>query len=327
MGVESDRMVFDYLSRVGDLAQTAMPAAQRMQLVAQLRKDIDRERRDADSAADVRRILGRLGSPDAVVEAASGGGRGERAGAADEPPAREPAPGSYGPYAKAAGSGSGSSGTGDGGPKAVPRPRRRAGGTPGGEWWQGDGDIGDGRFRPGDELLGLPGMTGGVFIPDDDDGPDPEDAPAAAAAEDVDEAPAEEEAVERAPRRRLLPRLARAGGRGARGWGSPVLLVAAGLLVAGVATGSLVPLGLGWAAPWLSRRLTRAQAKFAVLVIPGAFAAGMVVWVWGRDVGKWGDPIAQGQVGQAFQDAYPLTVRLAALGSALYLLWRARRSA
>ena len=64
-----------------------------------------------------------------------------------------------------------------------------------------------------------------------------------------------------------------------------------------------------------------------MLVIPGAFAAGMVVWVWGRDVGKWGDPIAQGQVGQAFQDAYPLTVRLAALGSALYLLWRARRSA
>lgn len=322
MGVESDRMVFDYLSRVGDLAQTAMPAAQRMQLVAQLRKDIDRERRDADSAADVRRILGRLGSPDEVVEAASGGGGGgERAGAADEPPAREPAPGSYGPYAKAAGAG------GDV-PRGVPRPRRRAGGAPGGEWWQGDGDTGGGPLRPGDELLGLPGMTGGIFIPDDDEELDPEDAPAAAAAaEEPEEAAAGEEAAGRAPRRRLLPRLARAGGRGARGWGSPVLLAAAGLLVAGVATGSPIALGLGWLAPWLSRGLTRAQAKFAVLAIPGAFAAGMVVWVWGRDVGKWGDPIAQGQVGQAFQDAYPLTVRLAALGSALYLLWRARRSA
>jgi hypothetical protein len=322
VGVESDRMVFDYLSRVGDLAQTAMPAAQRMQLVAQLRKDIDRERRDADSAADVRRILGRLGSPDEVVEAASGGGGGgERAGAAEEPPAREPAPGSYGPYTKAAGPG------GDA-PKGVPRPRRRASGAPGEEWWQGDGDTGGGRLRPGDELLGLPGMTGGIFIPDDDEELDPADAPAAvAAAEEPEEAPVEEDAVERAPRRRLLPRLARAGGRGARGWGSPVLLIAAGLLVAGVVTGSLIPLGLGWVAPWLSRRLTRPQAKFAVLVIPGAFAAGMVVWVWGRDVGKWGDPIAQGQVGQAFQDAYPLTVRLAALGSALYLLWRARRSA
>lgn len=344
MGVESDRLVFDYLSRVGDLAQTAMPAAQRMQLVAQLRKDIERETRGADSAAAVQRVLGRIGSPDDVVEAAAEqvAGRASRSGsAAPPPPAQEPPPGSYGPYAKPPGGG------------RVPRPGRLAqgrtegagaGGLSGGtggftggtggfsggaEWWQGDGRGGLGS---GEELVGLPGMTGGIFIPVDDEDLDAAGRPLAKAAveEAEDDAEAEEVAEEvpagARPRRRLLPRMLRAGGA-ARGWGSPVLLLAAALLLAGAAIGSLIPLGLGWLTAWLSRRLSRPQAKFAVLVIPGAFAAGMLVWIWGRDVGKWGDPIAQGQVGQAFQDTYPLTVRLAAVGTALYLLWRSRRSA
>ncbi|MDX6313554.1 MAG: hypothetical protein QOF44_3018, partial [Streptomyces sp.] len=74
VGVESDHLIYDYLSRVGDLAQTALPAAQRMRLVAQLRSDIDRQRSrsGSDSPAAVRRILGRLGSPDEVVGAAAG---------------------------------------------------------------------------------------------------------------------------------------------------------------------------------------------------------------------------------------------------------------
>jgi hypothetical protein len=328
VGVESDRLVFDYLSRVGDLAQTTMPAAQRMQLVAQLRNDIDRERRGADSAASVRQILGRIGSPDEVVEAAAST-RGSRR---EAPPAEEPPPGSYGPYAQAPG------------PQVprgarVPKPGRAGDGDredTGREWWQGDGR--GGRPRPGDELAGLPGMTGGVFIPFDDEELDPEDPStgkpgrpgklgkpgaeedAGAAGEDAAAEPAA------APRRRLLRRGPRPEG-GRRNWGSPMLLLAAALLVAGAAIGSLIPLGLGWLTAYLSRRLSRPQAKFAVLVIPGAFAAGMVVWIWGRDVGKWGTPIAQGQMGPAFQDAYPPVVRLAAVGTALYLLWRNRRSA
>lgn len=322
MGVESDRLVFDYLSRVGDLAQTAMPAAQRMQLVAQLRNDIDRERRGADSEATVRRILGRIGSPDDVVEAAAGQG-GSRPEAAQP---EEPPPGSYGPYAK---------GPGPQVPRAarVPRPGEARDGDDAGdsrdagrEWWQGEGR--GGRPRAGDELAGLPGMTGGVFISFDDEELDPEDLPPGAkagAAPPVEEAEAEE-AVEPAARpRRLLRRKPRAEGR-RRNWGSPVLLLAAALLVVGAAIGSLIPLGLGWLAAYLSRRLSRPQAKFAVLFIPGAFAAGMLVWIWGRDVGKWGAPIAQGQMGQAFQDAYPSTVRMAAVGTALYVLWRNRRS-
>ncbi|MFI0937765.1 hypothetical protein [Streptomyces sp. NPDC021020] len=325
MGVESDRLVFDYLSRVGDLAQTAMPAAQRMQLVAQLRSDIERERRGAESDADVQRILGRMGSPDEVVEAAAGKPAGERP--AEPPPAREPRPGSYGPYTA--------------GPGVPRQPRKdREGGTDGRGplWWQG-GPGGAGG-KPGEELDGLPGMTGGVFIPDDDeeldrlgrarpagpkdgaDGTDGEDEPAEG---EAPAAPAAEPAPAQPRKRRLLPRLPLGGGP--RRWGSPMLLIAAALLVGGAAVGSPVPLGLGWLTAWLSRKLSRPQAKFAVLFIPGAFAAGMVVWIWGRDVGKWGSPIAKGQMGQAFQDAYPLTIRLAAVGTALYLLWRSRRSA
>lgn len=288
MGVESDRLVFDYLSRVGDLAQTAMPASARMQLVAQLRNDIDRERRGEDSAAAVRRILGRIGSPDEVVETAAG----RTAAPAEEPYAEAPGP-------------------------QVPRPAKAADGER--EWWDGDG-LGA-RPRAGDELAGLPGMTGGVFISFDDEELDPaETKPAPEEEEEVEEPAAE-------PRRPMLRRRTPRAERRPRNWGSPVLLLAAALLIVGAAIGSLIPLGLGWLTAYLSRRLSRPQAKFAVLFIPGAFAAGMLVWIWGRDVGKWGSPIAQGQMGQAFQDAYPPTVRLAAVGTALYVLWRNRRSA
>lgn len=327
MGVESDQMVFDYLSRVGDLAQTTLPASQRMQLVAQLRKDIDRERRDSDNPATVRRILGRIGSPDAVVEAASG----SAPAVADAPSSGASPTATEGPY----------------GPYTTPPPRRadaRKGDAPGPQQQRGraaDDDVDwwrvgprDGRARSGDELTGLPGMTGGIFIPFDDEeaaeGGDEKPVRSARVAEGAAEAAeaaeeAEEEGAAVRPRRRLLPRRRTAAARTT--WGSPLLLLAAALLIAGAAIGSWIPLGLGWLAGYLSRQLTRPQAKFAVLGIPGAAAAGMIVWVWGRDAGKWGTPIAQGQMSQAFQDVYPTTVRIAAVGSALYLLWRSRRPA
>lgn len=333
MGVESDQLVFDYLSRVGDLAQTALPAAQRMRLVAQLRNDIDRERRGSDNTAAVRRILGRIGTPDEVVEAAAGSagsaaGSAGRTGAptAPEQPAADPPPGTYGPYAKRE--------------PRTPGPHDRET-----DWWRSSPAAGGGRMRAGDELAGLTGMTGSVFFPIDDEELAEKDPPPRRTArpqEDADEEAAEEEAGEEAPpsprkARRLLPRIRRGrggeggggggGGGAAKRWGSPVLLLAAALLIAGAAIGSWIPLGLGWLTGYLSRRLTRTQAKFAVLGIPGAAAVGLAVWLWGRDAGRWSTPIAHGQTGQAIQDALPATVRLAAIGTALYLLWRARRSA
>ncbi|MEU9112264.1 hypothetical protein AB0D04_10815 [Streptomyces sp. NPDC048483] len=72
MGIESDQLVFDYLSRVGDLAQQrGLPAATRMQLVAGLRAEIDAHR--ADTVPGVKRMLARLGTPEALVTAAGNG--------------------------------------------------------------------------------------------------------------------------------------------------------------------------------------------------------------------------------------------------------------
>lgn len=59
VGIESDQLVLDYLSRVGDLAQQrGLPAATRMRLVTGLRAEIDGSR--ADSVSGVKRTLARL---------------------------------------------------------------------------------------------------------------------------------------------------------------------------------------------------------------------------------------------------------------------------
>ncbi|MCT9145714.1 hypothetical protein N4G67_42760, partial [Streptomyces violarus] len=76
MGIESDQVVYEYLSRVGDVAQQRqLSSATRMRLVADLRNEIDRRRAKVtvDSPAAVRRILTRMGSPDEVVAAAAEG--------------------------------------------------------------------------------------------------------------------------------------------------------------------------------------------------------------------------------------------------------------
>ena len=59
MGIESDQVVYEYLSRVGDVAQQRqLPSSTRMRLVNELRGEIDRRRAKApvDSPAAVRRI-------------------------------------------------------------------------------------------------------------------------------------------------------------------------------------------------------------------------------------------------------------------------------
>ncbi|MFE0773779.1 hypothetical protein [Streptomyces sp. NPDC058861] len=73
MGIESDQLVYDYLSRVGDLAQQRhLPAGDRMRLVSTLRNEIDRRRatHGEETPASVRGILGDLGTPDEIVDRA-----------------------------------------------------------------------------------------------------------------------------------------------------------------------------------------------------------------------------------------------------------------
>ncbi|MEV4950000.1 hypothetical protein [Streptomyces sp. NPDC053755] len=310
MGIESDQLVFDYLSRVGDLAQQRqLPSASRMRLVSSLRNEIDR-RRATDAEGDpgaVRGILAALGTPDEVVDRATG-----------RPLAPEP--------------------------PAVPKPRTEdrwptpphlAGEDEVGaadtepDWWSTEAPA-----RPGDELV--PGFRGGVEIPE-------LLKPPADEAEEGTEGPRAPEA-EPAGRRwtRPLARLRRRapvpaadpvpatdappGPRRLR-LGSPFLVLAALLLLGGAAFGSLVALAAGWLLAYASRRLTRAEARWAVVILPGLTLTAGAVWIWGRVEGRWGAPIAQGgeAMGAALSETWPWVLRAAAVASSLFLLWRARR--
>ncbi|MET9292000.1 hypothetical protein [Streptomyces sp. NPDC003077] len=125
---------------------------------------------------------------------------------------------------------------------------------------------------------------------------------------------------------------AASGGEGAGSWmsaasASPVLLLATVLLVAGAVLGSWLPLVGGWALAYTSRRLSRTEAKFAALGVPALLVGGLLVWMWGRSDGRWGEPLAQARLGQALSEGFPVAIRIAAVASALFLVWRMRRVA
>lgn len=214
------------------------------------------------------------------------------------------------------------------------------------EWWRVEpgpfGEFGDG--------VRVPGFTGGVEIPallkppprprEDGAGGDPDTADGTDEADGAEGAPGGAPAAAPEPvRRRLpLPRLRRrapapapapaapAAAPAGRRLGSPVLLIAAALLVAGAVIGSWLALAGGWLLAYSSRTLSRAEAKWAALGLPGVVAAGAVVWVWGRMRGRWGEPIAEGAMGDVLTGLWPVALRTAAVASAVYLVWRARRA-
>ncbi|MGW7052138.1 hypothetical protein [Streptomyces sp. NPDC054887] len=345
MGIESDQLVYDYLSRVGDLAQQhKLPSAARMRLVAGLRDEIDRQRArfgTPDSPAAVRRILGRIGPPDELVARAASGGAlpvGEAGPAAGtekgtpvvlpEQRAKPKKAGGRIPRPRDRASG----------PESVPRP---AGASPphlagtdelgprGSEpdWW---------RVEPGPFGLGVdvPGFVGGVEVPEILRPPPPapdegEEEGAAAGADGVEQAPARERGLLRRalPRlwRRTAPAPAAVPAEEARAPFSVLLAAAAALLVLGAVLGNWLALAGGWLLAYASRRMSRAEAKWAVLGLPGVVAAGALVWLWGRTEGRWGEPVARDAMDEALSGTWPVVVRVAAVASALHLLWRARR--
>ncbi|WP_103508858.1 hypothetical protein [Streptomyces sp. SM13] len=409
VGIESDQLVYDYLSRVGDLAQQQqLSSGARMRLVSTLRGEIDRQRgtEGADSPAAVRRIIGRLGSPDELVAAAAGSADGTvplpsaRTGPGTGEQQRRGLPrprsgllrkGPGGPKETAPGAGGSREAQSLGKPKAgfgrgasrrdaedtpdsrtdttadtaaVPHPstapddadvpvhdwpnpnaphmlgQDRQGDTDGAaDWW---------RLEPGpfDEGTAIPGFFGGIEAPEllgrrpsplekdekkeekQGDGKEPEEGEAA-----------EDGAAGTARRRRALrlvklrrrkaapvvaePEAAAPGPRG--GFAHPLLVLAAVLLIAGVVTGSWLPLAGGWLIAYSSRTLSRTEAKWAALGLPGVVAATALVWIWGRMEGRWGEPIREGAMRDVLLDTWPVVVRVAAVASALYLVWRARR--
>ncbi|MFF7253077.1 chromosomal replication initiator protein DnaA [Streptomyces microflavus] len=399
VGIESDQLVYDYLSRVGDLAQQQqLSSGARMRLVSTLRSEIDRQRATggADSPAAVRRIIGGLGTPDELVGAAAESGDGTvplpsaRSGPAPRtsdqrrplprprngllrksPKAPEEAERPEKPGAAATGPAAGSApktrswrGASRPAEPAAGRPRTELGkttrpddtpvpnwphpsaphvlgpdqqSTGDGEWW---------RLEPGpfDAGTAIPGFFGGIEAPELlGRRPRPEVPEADEEAEDAeegDESGTEEGGdTEEAPRRRALriPRPRRrkpvvvaepvvaAAPAPRGGFAHPLLLLAALLLLAGAVTGSWIPLAGGWLIAYGSRTLSRTEAKWAALGLPGVVVAAALVWVWGRMDGRWGEPIAQGALRDVLAGAWPVVVRVAAVASALYLVWRARR--
>ncbi|MFG2128898.1 hypothetical protein ACGFNV_14020 [Streptomyces sp. NPDC048751] len=341
MGIESDQVVFEYLSRVGDVAQQRqLPSAARMRLVSELRNEIDKRRSKAtvDSPAAVRRIIDRLGSPDDVVTAAAGG-------TADVPQAPAPSV----PVQRDGETREEREERPKGIRRVVPRPRPRPGpaapsrpasdgpspphlasaaelgsGVSRPDWWQQS--DGGSPFGLGDEV---PGFVGGVEIPDLLKPPPPKEAKEAAekearakaaAAEKAAEAEAAAEVVEEAVVvRRRLPGL-RPGK-----WSNPLLLIAAGCLVAGAVLGNWFVLILGWLIAYGSRRLTPTESKLAVMGVPGLAVTAGLLWLWGRTNDRWGTPIAEGHMNEAVAETWPWVVRGAAVASALFLVWRSQR--
>ncbi|POX65206.1 hypothetical protein C3492_00880 [Streptomyces sp. Ru62] len=329
MGIESDQVVYEYLSRVGDIAQQRqLPSATRMRLVSELRNEIDRHRAQAtvDSPAAVRRILDRLGTPDEVVAAAGGTG-----GLPQAPPTAVPAQPSSRERAPEPAGRERPKGL----RRVVPRPRPAeperpaARDTPAPPHLAPAHELGDATAPPDWWRLGtagplgdtdpVPGFVGGVEIPELLKRP-PREAPAEKAEPVAPVAEPAETAPETAPakRRRLLP-------VPSAGWSNPLLLLAAAALVAGAVLGNWFALLLGWAIAYGSRRLTPAETKWAVMVLPGTAVAAGLVWLWGRNEGRWGAPIAQGHMNDAMSDTWPWVVRGAAVASAAYLVWRSQR--
>ena len=319
MSIENEQLVFDYLSRVGDLAHaTSMTSARRARLVADLRAHIDRARAaegGAGTRVDVDRILARLGSPEEVVAASVGGAsvpapRAAHAGAEAQPPPRA-GRGASPPHL---------AGVDELGPQESDP-----------DWWRTDP-------RPYGEDTGVslggsvPGFVGGIELPEMLRPPGAQ-APVPRASGDTELLPAAPDAAVPDPaasggRWRFLRALRRtaAADRVPRAGGF-VELIAVALLVAGGLLGSLLPLALGWLAAYWSPRLTRTEAKWATLFVPGLTFAGAAVWLWGRSEGRWGAPLGHG--GDAMREAlagtWPVVLRVAAFAVALYVLWRARR--
>ncbi|MDT0305444.1 hypothetical protein RM780_00495 [Streptomyces sp. DSM 44917] len=398
MGIEGEQLVYDYLSRVGDLAHgTSLSAAERAGLVNRLRDQIGRERAaagGAESPAAVKRILGRMGRPEDVVAAAADGP------AAPAPAPARPAP----PAPRRAGRGArpgarqvnDSGGAGrrivafgkggaDGPSVPVPPPRTPADAAgpaagPAGPTAGADvggnagasapGNAGGAGFGPGGAG---PGAGGRRPVPDEDAWPDGpigrfvggieipellrpptereleeaeaaeaagEEAAPAGPATDVDEAA---DGAGAAPGRGARGRAARGRGAGAgarkpsrgrrvakaaltgRRIGGPVELLGVLVLLAGVVVGQIVILALGWVIAWWSPRLSRREAKWASFGMPGVVVGGWLLWLMARAGGYWGEPLADGQAEDLFADHLPWLVRGAALASAAFLLYRARR--
>ncbi|WP_328299454.1 hypothetical protein OG389_17620 [Streptomyces sp. NBC_00435] len=312
MGIESDHLVYEYLSRVGDLAQRRhLSSGDRMRLVSGLRDEIDRRRAkyEPETPAAVRRILERIGTPEEVLDTLS----------AAPGPAAAPVP-----------------------PVAPGVPAQRGAAPP---HLAGLDELGTGERMEPDWWRVAPesaveGFAGGIEIPEllkppgraPADPADPADpaGPAGAAPGEPAERPTlvgylrERRRAKAEAAKAAAPAAATAA---ARPKPHGFLLLAAVALVVGAVSGYWLLLAAGWLLAYASRVLGPTERKWVVFGLPGAVFAGAVVWLWGRLNGRWGSPLTDEGLGGVFHDMLPWLARSAAIASAAYLFWRSRRAA
>ncbi|MFT2018350.1 hypothetical protein ACMA1D_21300 [Streptomyces sp. 796.1] len=215
------------------------------------------------------------------------------------------------------------------------------------DWWrteQGPMEVNPfdgGVFAPQGQGPGfVDGFVGGIELPEllkppaDPDAKPVEQAPAGA---DGPAVGGEAAGAGKTGRRGGLPRrvlrrvLRRGGGDGGSGEGGGggsiawLAVLAALFLVGGAAFGSWLALGMGYVLAYNARSLSRGETNFATMGVPSLAVFGGLVWLWGRFEERWGAAIPEDGMSDALADTAPSVIRSAAIGSALYLVWRVQR--
>jgi hypothetical protein len=340
MGIESEQLVYDYLSRVGDLAGQAqgLTAAERVRLVNDLRQTIDSQRAASSSSSpraqvsSVRKILAGLGTPEQVVRRAAGGGASGPAvpttstpgpsmpTATPSIPTQNPAPAIEG---------------------RAEFVRADAGSVPatGAQWWTFDSGGGGFPGAGGVRMVQPPGWSGSFegdfLVPDGTAVVDPVTGlpaaqPAAAANGTADAVP--QTAAQ--PKAGLLRRLLGGPGPGpaAAAAGSvpraPIPFVeslATLVLVAAAVTGYWYVALLGWFFAYAGRRLGHGARRVAALWIPGLMAAACGFWLYSQGHTAGHPALTNTQFSTATHNAFALWLRGSSGLSAAFLAWRISR--
>jgi hypothetical protein len=345
MGIESEQLVYDYLSRVGDLAGQAqgLTAAERVRLVNDLRQTIDSQRASSSSSSaraevnSVRKILAGLGTPEQVVRRAAGGSASLSSGPAV-------------PMTSTSGSSTPTATPSI--PTQAPAPalegraefvRADAGSVPatGAQWWTFESGGGGFPGAGGVRMVQPPGWSGSFegdfLVPDGTAVVDPVTGlpaaqPAAAAngtADAVPQTPAQ-------PKSGLLRRLL--GGPGGSGGSTAVAgsvprpslpfveSLATLVLVAAAVTGYWYVALLGWFFAYAGRRFGHGAGRVAALWIPGLMAAACGFWLYSRSGHTPAHPaLTNAQFATATRNAFALWLRGSAGLSAAFLAWRITR--
>ncbi|MCX5198679.1 hypothetical protein OOK31_33145 [Streptomyces sp. NBC_00249] len=293
MGIESDQLVYEYLSRVGDLAQRRqLPSGDRMRLVSALRDEIDRRRAkyEPDTPAAVAKILERIGTPEEVLE--TRGPATPVAAPVAAVPMQRRTPENVPPHL---------AGLDELGPSGGAEP----------DWWR----VGPGGSGKGPQVEGF---AGGIEIPDlfkEPAEPEPEADPAPSA-------PAGSRILRflRARREKKAGAAAAAPDAAPRPRPNLLLLLAAAVLVAGAVAGSWMVLGAGWLLGYASRVLGPRERKWVLFGVPGAVFTAAMVWLWTRR-----ESVPDAALGETFHTLWPTLARTSAVALAAYLTLRARR--